>query len=169
MIDSFTGEYRWLSNFHLVDVVYAGVTYPSTEHAYQAAKTEDPAERKPLSDRTLPPGKAKKIGQQVTMSQNWDKIKLSVMEELLRQKFHNEDLRIKLLATGTQELVEGNSWGDRYWGVSGGRGQNNLGKILMKIRSELQAPPENWPPLGDCIHGISLEYPCLKCDPDDRD
>ncbi len=51
------------------------------------------------------------------------------------------DLREKLLATGDRKLVEGNTWGDTFWGVCRGNGKNHLGKILMKIRAELQAEP----------------------------
>lgn len=65
-------------------------------------------------------------------------IKLQVMEKALRLKFQNPELRKKLIATGDKELVEGNPWGDRYWGVCNGSGKNKLGKLLMKIRKELQ-------------------------------
>ena len=63
------------------------------------------------------------------------------MEEIVRDKFfRHKDLAEKLLETGDAELVEGNTWKDIYWGVDlkSNYGQNKLGKILMKIRSELQ-------------------------------
>lgn len=59
-----------------------------------------------------------------------------MMEYLLRQKFHDPELQQRLLDTGSEELVEGNTWGDVYWGVCDGKGQNNLGKILMDLRRE---------------------------------
>jgi predicted NAD-dependent protein-ADP-ribosyltransferase YbiA (DUF1768 family) len=59
------------------------------------------------------------------------------METLLRQKFAHPELRAKLKETNDAELVEGNWWGDRFWGVCRGEGENHLGKLLMKIRAEL--------------------------------
>jgi len=56
----------------------------------------------------------------------------------VREKFKQEDLKQMLLDTGDQELVEGNTWNDTFWGVCRGEGQNNLGKILMKVRMELR-------------------------------
>jgi len=139
MIDDFRGEYSWLSNFHSVDIVLDGKVYPTTEHAFQAAKTYDKKDREKI--RTCGrPSNAKKLGRKVDMSPDWESgRRLSVMEDITRQKFQNEELRERLLATGTQDLVEGNTWGDCYWGVCRGRGKNNLGKILMKIRSELRS------------------------------
>ena len=50
MINDFRGEYRWLSNFHLVDVEWQGHIFPSTEHAYQAAKTDSLLEREEIRE-----------------------------------------------------------------------------------------------------------------------
>jgi predicted NAD-dependent protein-ADP-ribosyltransferase YbiA (DUF1768 family) len=60
------------------------------------------------------------------------------MEELVRRKFADPELAEKLLATGDEELVEGNTWNDRFWGVCRGEGRNELGKILMRVRAELR-------------------------------
>ena len=61
------------------------------------------------------------------------------MLDVVRAKFdQHPDLAQKLLATGDEELVEGNDWGDIYWGVYKGRGNNMLGKILMRVRAELR-------------------------------
>ena len=60
------------------------------------------------------------------------------MEDFLRQKFTDSDLKEKLLATGDAELIEGNHWGDVIWGVCNGIGENNLGKLLMNIRNDLK-------------------------------
>lgn len=137
MISDFSGEYQWLSNFYACRVMYDGVTYPSTENAYQAAKFEDDDFRARFVNISF--AAAKKLGRSPGMVANWDGIKLQVMEKLLRQKFApGSELAQKLLATGDEELVEGNWWNDTYWGVCRGIGENNLGKLLMKLRTELK-------------------------------
>lgn len=134
MIDKFTGEYRWLSNFYPAEILYDGLTYPTSEHAYQAAKTLDVKKRQYIAN--LPsPGKAKRAGQLVVLRADWEQVKIAVMREIVRAKFsQHPDLRFKLVQTGDEELVEGNTWGDRFWGVCNGSGQNQLGKILMEVR-----------------------------------
>ena len=136
MINQFTGEYRWLSNFWPAKVKYLGVEYPTVEHAYQAAKTEDSAWRENIRQAATP-GQAKRLGSQAPMRPEWHNVKLEVMENLVRRKFQHPELKALLLATKNEELVEGNYWGDTFWGVCRGKGENHLGKILMKIRSEL--------------------------------
>lgn len=80
---------------------------------------------------------AKKLGKLVTIRPDWDEIKVEVMYEIVKAKFHyNPDLREMLLATEDAELIEGNWWGDTFWGVCKGQGLNNLGKILMRVRDE---------------------------------
>jgi ribA/ribD-fused uncharacterized protein len=135
VITQFNGNNRWLSNFTACSVQLDGVTYRSTEAAYQAAKTIVDTER--LQFQSMPPGKAKRAGKTVTMRADWNVIKLSVMEDLTRQKYSTELMKFRLLNTGDVEIQEGNSWGDTFWGICGGVGQNNLGKIIMKIRQEL--------------------------------
>jgi ribA/ribD-fused uncharacterized protein len=132
MIDSFSGEYRFLSNFWSVNISYQGITYPSTEHAYQAAKSPHFLER--IRIATLPTGEAKREGQKLELRADWDNVKIQVMRELLMIKFANPDLQAKLLATESHELVEGNWWGDIFWGVCNGVGQNHLGRLLMEVR-----------------------------------
>lgn len=56
------------------------------------------------------------------------------MEELLRLKFADPDLRAKLQATAPGYLEETNNWNDTFWGVCRGRGRNTLGSLLMDIR-----------------------------------
>lgn len=137
-IDSFSGEYRFLSNFYPCSVVLDGVEYSSVEHAYQAAKTLEPEEREVIRS-TGPANIVKKLGKSVTMRVDWVDVKLEIMADLVWQKFsNNEDLKHKLLSTNDQELVEGNWWNDTFWGVCNGIGYNNLGKILMAVRNELK-------------------------------
>jgi predicted NAD-dependent protein-ADP-ribosyltransferase YbiA (DUF1768 family) len=61
------------------------------------------------------------------------------MEDLVRQKFSNPALATRLLKTGEAVLEEGNTWGDRFWGVDArtGEGENHLGLILMRVRKDL--------------------------------
>lgn len=130
MIDRFDGKYRFLSNFWPGDRT-------SLEHKFQAAKCVNKYERQAiLNART--PGEAKKLGRRCKMRPDWDDVKLEVMYHLVKEKFSDPWLASKLLATGSEELVEGNTWGDTFWGVCGGSGTNHLGKILMRVRDELR-------------------------------
>ncbi len=136
IIDSFKDKYAFLSNFAPVEVAFEFMMFPTVENAFQAAKTLDRNERFYLMFCT--PGQAKRAGRKFKLRPDWEDIKLSVMEELLRQKFNQEPFKDKLLATGEVELVEGNSWNDVWWGVCNGVGENHLGKLLMNIRDELR-------------------------------
>jgi len=142
MIREFRGPYRFLSNFWLCEIkVLDDEIYPSTEHAYQALKFEDKNIRKLFMDKTLFPGNAKKLGRKYLMfkSNNWDLVKLDVMYGLNLKKFsEHPNLKELLLDTGDQELVEGNNWGDTYWGAVNGAGENHLGKILMRVRNDIR-------------------------------
>lgn len=133
-IESFSGQYRFLSNFYPAKVVLDGVAYPSVEHAYQARKTDVQVLRELIGNaRTA--SQAKFLGQDVPKVQGWDLLKVQVMRELLVQKFADKALRTLLLDTGDAQLVEGNTWGDVFWGICKGRGENMLGKLLMEIRA----------------------------------
>lgn len=126
-----------MSNFVHVYVVLDGVTYPTIEHAYQAAKTFDIAKRQ-MIQLARTPGLAKKFGQDLVLRPDWEQVKEEVMLDLLIQKFSQPHFRKLLLATGDAYLEETNSWKDRYWGVCGGRGLNRLGHLLMQVRKMLQ-------------------------------
>jgi ribA/ribD-fused uncharacterized protein len=143
-IAEFQGEYRFLSNFWPAPVEFEGLMYPSAEHAYQAAKTMDVNERKRIAALATP-AEAKAAGRALKpplLRADWEEAKFDVMERCVRDKFtRSGDLRAKLLATGDAELEEGNTWGDRVWGVYQGEGENRLGKILMKVREELRHAP----------------------------
>jgi len=136
-INSFRGENSFLSNMSDSSFKVGQETYPTVEHFFQAMKTTDPAERaKILAAKTA--GEAKKIGKTVTLRKNWNQIREEVMETALRAKFQqNPELKKRLIDTGDVDLIEGNTWGDTFWGEVDGKGQNKLGKLLMKIRSEL--------------------------------
>jgi len=137
-IRSFSGKYCFLSNFaygvKIVDEF--GLEYPTVEHAYQAAKSDDIRIRSCFLYGT--PGQAKINGRRVEIRRDWDAVRINIMRDFLRQKFSQEPFKSKLLETGDFILVEGNTWGDTFWGVCNGEGQNMLGKLLMELRCELQ-------------------------------
>lgn len=142
MIEKFRDEYRWLSNFHTCEhplfLEGDNFEYPSVEHAYQAAKTFNVEHRWRIrcGDATFAKRYFKTRSEAVRP--DWDQVKLMIMEKLLRQKFKaGTGLLAKLIATGKEEIVEGNTWGDVFWGQCPiGKGENHLGKLLMQIRSE---------------------------------
>ena len=135
-IAGFRGTYRFLSNFYPCTIYVAGLPYPSLEHAYQASKTGDPKAREKIR-QCFGPGQAKRAGRDIKLIFNWDDIKEEVMLDLVRQKFKQRDLRDKLLDTYPCQLLETNTWGDRFWGICEGTGENKLGLILMKVRAEI--------------------------------
>lgn len=137
IICKFSGKYSFLSNFHLCDIIdldYPEIKYPSLENAYQASKTSDKEERKKFTNIT--PGQSKRLGRKVKLREDWDSIRIQIMEQLLRQKFKQPLLKDKLLKTNGCKLIEGNNWNDYFWGICNGKGHNNLGKLLMQIRLE---------------------------------
>lgn len=137
IIDDFRFEFRFLSNFEVADILYEDLLYPSTEHAYQAAKSLDPLFRKEFAKLPFPRD-AKRMGRKIEIRDDWEQIKDQVMFDVCWYKFsEHERLKQMLLATEDAILVEGNTWGDTYWGVCNGAGQNKLGKTLMRIRTIL--------------------------------
>lgn len=136
MIKEFTDGYIWLSNFWLSPVVKDGRVYPSVENAYQASKFPKEERSRFVSCSA---GKAKGYGRGAKLPENWDDEKIPTMKRLLRQKFRIGTYNsVLLIATGEKEIIEGNSWGDIFWGVCDGAGENNLGILIMEIREELR-------------------------------
>lgn len=136
-IDKFMGETRWLSNFGESPIEYKGRIWPTVEHAFQAAKTDEPSEILAIYEAKTP-SEAKKIGRTVTLRREWEKVKVNVMYHLLRKKYELPELRAKLLATKDAYLIEGNDWGDRCWGMVDGEGLNTLGELTMQIRDDIR-------------------------------
>ena len=137
-ITSFRGKYDFLSNFYPCFVYLDGERYSSVERAFQAAKTLDKSERKQFQ---LCPtnGEAKRRGRHIKLRNDWETVKYDVMYNLLKSKFSsNESLKTRLLSTGNAYLEESNNHGDRIWGTVKGVGENNLGKLLMQVRSDIQ-------------------------------
>lgn len=82
---------------------------------------------------------AKTLGRALPLRLGWDESKLDVMLACLRSKFSDVNLSARLIGTGDAELIEGNTWDDRFWGVCGGDGENHLGRLLMRVRGELSS------------------------------
>ena len=137
MIKEFIKEYRFLSNFYTSDIEYNGLVFMSAEAAFQAQKCPSIAR----SFTRLSPNRAKARGRSVQLRNDWETVKDDIMYEIVKSKFtQNQDLKRQLLDTGDEELIEGNTWNDTYWGmdIRTNRGKNKLGKILMRVREELR-------------------------------
>lgn len=142
-IRDFRGPHAFLSNFYLSPVHIYGWTFPSVEHAFHAMKSVDPANDWPRF-LTGTPADAKRLGRSLRLRTDWDAVRVGFMRALVYDKFtRNRDLGIKLRDTGLAQLIEGNTWHDRFWGactcapcqhVVGEGGENHLGRILMDVR-----------------------------------
>ena len=143
MIAMFEGKYAFLSNFDHSPFTVDGVTFPTVEHWFQAFKTLDPEDFRDIAAADTP-GRAKRMGRHVELRPDWEEIKTDVMMEGLRHKFAIPELRAKLLATGDEELMEGNTWHDNAWGncvcqkCQNTPGRNMLGMLLMELRNEIR-------------------------------
>lgn len=145
VIDSFRGEYYFLSNFFQCDFEYEGLTYHTAEAAFQAQKCSS-VEEKIKYTEVKNPVAAKRMGRkEPNIPENWDDISYDIMKNILKAKFAVPEMRDKLLATGNSKLVEGNKHHDNIWGkcycescLNKHRlGLNKLGNILMEVRESL--------------------------------
>ncbi len=137
-ITVFAGAHSFLSNFYPCRIKFAGVEFRSLEHAYQAAKTYNPWEH--LRIAGMPTAKEAKQygGRNLRPEDDWDNRRIEVMRLLIARKFkRNSDLAQQLLNTEDALLIEGNWWGDVFWGKCRGKGKNMLGKLLMRRRRKL--------------------------------
>lgn len=132
-------EYYMFSNFSSFMVEYQEILWTTSEHAYQAAKFTNPAIiesiRLARSSRD-----AFLLGRANTehIREDWNEVKIQVMEEIVRAKLAQHPvIKQKLSETGDREIIE-DSPVDSFWGWgSDQKGENNLGKIWMKVREEL--------------------------------
>jgi ribA/ribD-fused uncharacterized protein len=145
MITHFDNQYRFLSNFWPVQIKdKEGLVFPSVEHAYQACKCRDKSQRAQFTEPTMSSAQAKQLGRKVMLRPDWSYLRLNVMRRLLELKFApGSELAEKLLATGEEILVEGNTWHDNFWGRCScrncrGKGINHLGQLLMERRAALR-------------------------------
>jgi ribA/ribD-fused uncharacterized protein len=146
VIDQFRGPHRFLSDFYQSPIELWGFVFPTAEHAFQAAKTDDSNARQRIAVAALP-AEAKALGRRVELKPGWDEMRTRVMARVLTAKFaQHPELMADLDATGNAELIEGNTWCDQFWGSCTCRrhvsvpGQNWLGRLLMDLRSGCRQP-----------------------------
>lgn len=139
MITCFANEYGWLSNFAPVSVYWNGLYFPSVEHGYVAAKSTNPEFWLKIQG-TPTPGEAKRLGRKIELRPDWEHVKLPTMWELMIQKYNQHTFERQLIATDNAILIEGNAWGDRFWGCEYKHGEwvglNWLGRLTMMIRDD---------------------------------
>lgn len=144
MISNFSGQYDFLSNFYESPFTdKEGLEYKTNEHFFQAQKMVNYADKLEVINASNPQ-LAKFIGRGRPMYKNWEEMKPFIMLYGLRKKFAIPELREKLLATGDEVLVEGNTWHDNEWGCCTCAQckekvkLNTLGKLLMRVREEIK-------------------------------
>lgn len=140
MISEFKNEFRWLSNFAKVEIILDDIKYPSVEHAYMSAKSDEIEWKNFCSDSKNTASQVKRKSRTISLKSNWESIKLEIMRECIRQKFSQEPYKTLLIRTEDLHLQEGNFWNDKFWGVclKTNQGENNLGKIIMEFRRTIQ-------------------------------
>lgn len=142
VVKEFRGEYDFLSNYYPCQFKWRNHHFRSSEQAFAYAKTfcATPTSQESFQRGILragTPGEAKQLGRNVPLTDVsvWDSMKIQYMREIVHAKFSQvPGLVGKLLNTGAMMLVEGNDWGDMFWGRYQGKGYNHLGVILTEER-----------------------------------
>jgi len=139
------GDYAAFSNFSSHAVKLDGKVWPTSEHFFQAKKFEGTPDES-LVRKASGPGEAAALGRdrKKPLRKDWESVKDNVMREAVYAKFtQHEDLRVLLLSTGDEKLVE-HTTKDSYWGDGGdGSGKNMLGIILMETRTRIRSAIDN--------------------------
>ena len=157
-IEQLLGEYLPLDNMYpLVNWIETtdGILVPTAEHAYMADRFTDKAVRKQIAHARKEPSDTDLFGDGTaskTLAHHYidhgaeliaktDEQRIALMKEVVRKKMlANPDILELLLSTGDKDIFEGNSRGDRLWGVDpigSTNGRNEMGRILMGLRQEL--------------------------------
>ena len=128
------------SNFSAHQVNYEGANYPTAEHAFHAQKFNNKDLRNQIKNCPSPIAAwelALKFKPQ--RRSDWNDVKVGILTDIIRNKVNqNTDVKEALMATNDEEIVELNP-NDDFWGNGpDGSGQNQTGKILMKVRDELR-------------------------------
>ncbi|MFZ2484418.1 MAG: NADAR family protein [Minisyncoccia bacterium] len=132
-------EFYVFSNFSSFMLEWKGKLYPTSEHAYHSEKFEDEVIKEAIRNCRSAHDAFKLAKENSTKyKNNWDEIKLGVMNEIIRAKVAQHPyVRKKLIESGERQIIE-DSWKDDFWGWGAGKnGENHLGKIWMEVRQEV--------------------------------
>lgn len=132
-----------LDNFSAFGLVMDNEYFQTSEHAFQYLKFVDSNyEIAQKIKNSYSPNEARKIAHENKKYKitNWSDVKYKNMEKVLRLKVEqNSVVKKKLLATKDYIIAEYCTDEDTEWGLdNNNHGENNLGKIWMKIREELK-------------------------------
>lgn len=134
-------EFYVLSNFSAFALEWKGQRFDTSEAAYHWEKFPHLPELQWMIRRAPSAHEAFRIAQGARKQYmaGWNDIKFQVMEDILSAKVSQHPYVLKkLLETGDRDLIE-DSWRDDVWGWGPNKdGQNMLGKLWMKIRSDYQ-------------------------------
>jgi len=135
-------RYYEFTNFSPHRIFYNEKSYPTIEHLFQSFKfSHKPGLAEHI--RTCDPRPSKAFSEarrfQPEVRSDWNRVNIQMMDTALRLKFdQHQDLKDELLSTGDADLVE-NSDKDAFWGIgSDGKGRNELGKALERLRTRLR-------------------------------
>ena len=142
VIGFYPREFYPFDNFSSFKVEWNGYLFSSVEEAYQAASfmgSDEELVEKIKKSHFADEAQRIAYANRDKRREDWDDVKVSIMEELLRLKIEqNPYVKKKLLQTEDYMIVE-DSPKDDFWGWGLNRnGQNNLGKLWMKLREELK-------------------------------
>ncbi|MBD2666752.1 hypothetical protein B6N60_02950 [Richelia sinica FACHB-800] len=135
--------YGCFSNFSPHCIEIDGTHWPTVEHYYQAQKFVGSPDAViiPFIHAASTPEEAAALGRcsNYQIRPDWDLVKITVMRAAVFKKFMTHpEIRQILLVTGDEMLVE-DSPRDYFWGCGLDKsGENNLGKILMSVRTEIR-------------------------------
>ena len=132
-----------LDNFAPFGLTMDNEYFQTSEHAFQYLKFVDTNKEVAESiKKSFSPNDARSIAHENKASRlaNWPDIKYEKMEEVLKLKVEqNPIVKECLLNTKDYLIAECCIDEDTDWGVdNNNQGENNLGKIWMKIRDELR-------------------------------
>lgn len=159
MINQFQGEHYFLSNMYVVDkplLTPDEIYVPTSEHFYMASRFVEEGDRIAVARARAEDGDSRVFADGLAAKKLAHELieegkphyktpyqRVQFMHRAVFTKFvTNPELAYKLIETGKEKIVEGNSWGDRFWGVSpvdNGAGNNYLGIILMNVREKMEA------------------------------
>ena len=157
------------SNLFRRVITVHGITFPTVEHAYQSLKPRDPRVRDWLLSAPAPsllavaahvmpsdePDPAILMGRTADAllgfhtRPGWSRLRYPWMLACLTAKFsQHQDLASLLLSTGDATIIEAGTIDDeagRRWGIVNGKGQNYLGRMLVRVRATLAntVPPSD--------------------------